>query len=159
MATRAAASTVLGGATLPTAPGSSTVTASTSILTVGPERWLVVEAERAGRDLAAQLASALGEGTAAVTDLGHGRTVLRLSGPRATDLLAKGCGLDLHPSRFPVGACAQGLLAHFSVLIHASDEAPSFDLYVARSYALALWEWLEELAAEYGYRVELPLTA
>jgi sarcosine oxidase gamma subunit len=43
--------------------------------------------------------------------------------------------------------------------MHAIDGTPSVDLYVARSYALALWEWLQESAAEYGYRVEAALPA
>jgi sarcosine oxidase subunit gamma len=157
-AAQAAASGVLGGASLPTAPNTSTTAGATAVLSIGPERWLVVAPERASDDLAAALASALGGALAAVTDLSHSRTVLRLTGPRTPELLAKGCALDLHRSKFPVGTCAQGLLAPFGVLIHAVDETPSFDLYVARSYALALWEWLGESTAEYGYRVEAPLT-
>ncbi len=156
---RSAANGVLGGARLPTAADTSVLAGATTLLSIGPERWLAVEPERAGRDLAAVLTGALGGGLAAVADLSHSRTVLRLSGPRTLDLLAKGCALDLHRSKFPVGACAQGLLAQFGVLLHAVDETPGIDLYVARSYALALWEWLGELAAEYGYRVEAPLTA
>lgn len=158
-AARAAASGVLGGGSLSTAPNTSVVAGTTAILAIGPERWLAVAPERASHDLAAALASALGGGLAAVTDLSHSRTVLRLTGPRTLELLAKGCALDLHRSKFPVGACAQGLLAQFGVLIHAVDGMPSLDLYVARSYALALWEWLGESAAEYGYRVEAPLSA
>ena len=93
---------------------------------------------------------------AAVTDLGHGRTVLRIVGRHGRDLLAKGSGVDFHPRAFPVGACAQSLLGHVGVLVHAVDERPAFDLYVARSYALTVWEWLGESAAEWGFRVGTP---
>ncbi len=124
----------------------------TAILWVGPARWLVVEAERAGRDLGEILTRAVAS-PAVITDIGQGRTVIRVSGPSARDLLAKGFPVDLHPRAFPVDACAQSLLGHVGALVHAVEATPSFDLYFARSYALTAWEWLVESAAEYGCRV------
>jgi methylglutamate dehydrogenase subunit D len=124
-----------------------------AILWVGPGRWLIVESERTGRNRAHQLGLSL-SGTAAVTELGHSRVVLRLMGPHARDLLAKGSSVDFHPRVFPAGACAQTLLGHVAALVHAVDEKPSFDVYIARSYALTIWEWIEESAAEWGFRVE-----
>lgn len=124
-----------------------------AILWTGPERWLVVAPEKDSSDLEARLRAGLAVTRAAITDLGNGRTVLRVAGRRARDLLAKGSGIDLHGRAFPVGSCAQGLLGHVGALIHAVDAAPTFDLYIARSYAQTVWEWLGESAAEYGYRV------
>jgi sarcosine oxidase subunit gamma len=128
-----------------------------SILWLGPERWLVVAPETEEGALALRLRGSLGVAEFAVTDLGHGRTVLRVAGDRARDLLAKGCPIDLHPRSFPPDACAQSLLGHVGVLIHAVDVGPRFDLYVARSFALTAWEWLMESAAEYGCRVMPPI--
>ncbi len=135
----------------------STTRGATTILWVGPERWLVVEPERGDRDLATLLRAALAATSAAVTDLGHGRTTLRLVGPRCRDLLAKGSAIDFHPRAFAAGACAQGLLGHVGALFHAIDDRPTFDLHIARSYAQTVWEWLIEAAAEYGCRVEPPI--
>lgn len=126
----------------------------TTILWTGPERFLVVEPERAGRDLDALLRAALAVTSAAVTDLGNGRTTLRIAGPRSRDLLAKGSAIDFHPRAFPVGACAQGLLGHVGALFHLVEETPRFDLHIARSFAQTVWEWLIESAAEYGCQVE-----
>jgi len=126
---------------------------TTAILWMGPDRWLVVVPEPSGSDLEARLRAALAVTRAAITDLGNGRIVLRIAGRRARDLLAKGSGIDLHGRAFPAGSCAQGLLGHVGALIHAVDAAPTFDLYIARSYAQTVWEWLTESAAEYGYRV------
>jgi sarcosine oxidase subunit gamma len=123
-----------------------------SILWIGPGQWLIVEAERPGRDLEAALQRALAGTAAAVVDVGHGRTVLRLTGPRVRDLLAKGTSIDLHPRAFPPGRCAQGLLGHVRALMHAVD-AEMIDLYLARSFALTAWEWLCESAGEFGYSV------
>ena len=145
------------GAALGVAPdpaaNRSAMHGATTILWVGPGRWLVVEPE--SRDLKALLRAALAGTSAAVTDLGNGRTTLRIAGRRSRELLAKGSAIDLHARAFPVGACAQGLLGHVGALFHAVDATPVFDLHVARSYAQTVWEWLIESAAEYGYRVDL----
>jgi heterotetrameric sarcosine oxidase gamma subunit len=152
-AVRDALAAALGVAPDP-ATNRTTTRGGTTILWTGPERWLVVEPERAGRDLDTLLRAALAATSAAVTDLGNGRTTLRIAGPRSRDLLAKGSAIDFHPRAFPVGACAQGLLGHVGALFHAVDETPRFDLHVARSYARTIWEWLVESAAEYGCQVE-----
>jgi methylglutamate dehydrogenase subunit D len=149
-AVRAALAAALGVAPDPAA-NRTAAQGATTILWAGPGRWLVVEPER--RDLEALLRAALAGTAAAVTDLGNGRTTLRIAGKRSRDLLAKGSAIDFHPRAFPVGACAQGLLGHVGALFHAVDDAPSFDLHVARSYAQTVWEWLTEAAAEYGCRV------
>jgi heterotetrameric sarcosine oxidase gamma subunit len=152
-AVRDALATVLGIA--PDAATNRTATrGDTTILWVGPERWLVVEPERAGRDLDALLRGALGGTSASVIDIGNGRTTLSIAGPHSRDLLAKGSAIDFHARAFPVGACAQGLLGHVGALFHAADETPRFDLHIARSYAQTMWEWLIESAAEYGGHVE-----
>jgi sarcosine oxidase, subunit gamma len=48
--------------------------------------------------------------------------------------------MDLHPRAVPPGRCAGTLLAKATVLLHLVDNAPergsSFDVYVARSFAL-----------------------
>jgi heterotetrameric sarcosine oxidase gamma subunit len=151
-ALRAGIEAVLGVA-LDSAANRTTARGTTTVLWVGPGRWLVVAPEREGSDLEARVRAGLAATQAAITDLGNGRTVLRIAGPRARDLLAKGSGIDFHGRAFPMGSCAQGLLGHVGALIHAVDAAPTFDLYIARSYAQTAWEWLGESAAEYGYRV------
>jgi sarcosine oxidase subunit gamma len=142
------------GLVLPGRPNTATASATTSLLWLGPERWLAVSPDSAAGELYASLAEACGT-HAAVTDLGHARTCLRLSGARVRDLLAKGVGIDLHPRAFPPGACAQTLLPHVTVLLHAAEES-TIDLYVARSTAQHIWEWLTDAAAEFGYEVLAP---
>lgn len=140
------------GAEAPRTPDTAGEGADCTVLWLAPDRWLVVSAKRTPADLTRALETALGT-SGAVTDASSGRTAVRLSGARAPDLLAKGCPLDLHPSVFKSGHCAQSLLGPVNVLLHAVDDS-RVDLYVARAFALHLWEWLTDAAAEYGYRVE-----
>ena len=88
-------------------------------------------------DLAERFAAALPSAEGAVTDLSHGRTILRLDGNDAAGLLARVVTLDLDSSVFPPGRVAQTAIHHIDVLLHRRSEA-SFDLWVLRSFAEAL---------------------
>jgi sarcosine oxidase subunit gamma len=104
------------------------------------------------------LRAALAEQRCAVTDVSESRTCIHVRGPRARDLLAKGCPLDLHPRVFGPGRCAGTLMAKAGVTLHqvAGDDAPdgpAYDLYTTRSFADYLWRWLEDAAREYGLAV------
>lgn len=120
-------------------------------LWLGPDEWWVLGGDPA--KLAGKLAKALDGQPAAVTEVSESRTCIRVAGPHARDLLAKGCPLDLHTRVFKAGACAQGQLAKASVLIHQVDDEPAYDVYVLRSFAEYLWLWLEDAAREYGLAV------
>lgn len=123
-------------------------------LWTGPGTWLLVALDG---DAAAALEAALrgveGARSVAAVDLSQGRTVVRMEGPAAARVLAKGCAIDLHPRRLLAGDCAQTNLGAIPVLIHAVDDGPCFDLFVARSYAVSAWQWLTDAAAEFGYQV------
>jgi heterotetrameric sarcosine oxidase gamma subunit len=123
-----------------------------SALWIAPDQWLLVAAGMAEGELERLLHEAV-RGVAALTDQSHARCVLRLAGPQARALLAKGCGLDLDPRVFRPGRCAQSIVGPVVALLHLADESPTFDLYLARSYAASFWGWLADSAAEFGYRV------
>ena len=73
-----------------------------SFVGYGPGQWLAVSETLANEALARDLGERLKR---ACFDLGpeRRRTVLRLSGPRARDVLAKGLPIDLHPRAFASG--------------------------------------------------------
>jgi sarcosine oxidase subunit gamma len=143
---------------LPTEPNTTAGRGDLVALWLGPDAWLMTCPPDALAGHAGSLCKALSDVHAAVTDVSDGRVALRLSGPNARDVLAKGCPLDLHPRAFATGSCAQSLLAKASVLIHLlGDDAqrgPTFDVYVARSFAHYLFAWLEDAGREYGVQVE-----
>lgn len=116
----------------------------------GPGQWLAVSTRHAPRELLTALRDALAGSDATVTDLSHSRTIVRVSGPRAVDVLAKGCPLDLEAMR--AGDSATSLLGHLTAHLHCLGDA-GFDVYVYRSFGLALWEQLVEGALEYGLLV------
>ena len=116
----------------------------------GPGRWLAESAGRAPGELVRHIEDALLPHGASATDLSHARTVLRVSGPAATDLLAKLCPIDVESMR--TGDSAVTLAGPFNVqVVKTGDE--EFRLYVFRSFGLAMWEMLRDEAAEFGAEI------
>ncbi|HJN04644.1 MAG TPA: sarcosine oxidase subunit gamma family protein [Alphaproteobacteria bacterium] len=138
------------GAALPDAPNTVSEGPQSTVLWLGPDEWLVASTAGADANLQRNLDVALAAHHAAITDVSDLRAVIVLGGPRARDVLAKGCSLDFHPRVFGSGRCAQTQLARASVIIHQRATDPLFDIYVERSYAEYLWLWLEDAALEFA---------
>jgi len=136
----------------PQGPSGSSGDAEGAILAIAPGRLLV---ESRDPRLAERLAEQIGPELGAVTDLSHARIAIRVSGPKAAWVLAKGLALDLDPAAFPPMKVAQSAIHEVGVIVRRLS-ADSFDLYVYRGFALSFWEWLTEAAAETGYRVAPP---
>ena len=146
---------VLGSAP-PSEPNRVAESADAALLWLAPDEWWAATSG-SGAALAEELRDALGGLHCTVTDVSESRTCLRLAGPRARDLLAKGCSIDLHPRVFGPGQCAQTQLAKALVVIHqigeSAEDGPAFEIYVLRSFADYLWNWLADAAQEYGLAV------
>ncbi len=109
----------------------------------GPDQYFVLAESAFKLELA---------GLASVSDQSHGRVVIRISGLKARNVLAKGTPVDLHPDEFPVGKSALTQMAHVGVhLTRVAGDA--YDLSVFRGFSESFWEWLTEQAEEYGYLV------
>jgi heterotetrameric sarcosine oxidase gamma subunit len=87
-----------------------------------------------------------------LTVLSASRVRLRVAGPAARELLAKGIALDLHPMVFPEGHSVQTGLHHTHVLLERVGD-DRYEMYVQRTYAVSIWEWLIDAALPFGYDV------
>jgi sarcosine oxidase subunit gamma len=137
---------------LPVSPNTVQTAGDLTVLWLGPDEWLVLTPPRAEAATIARLREALAGIHAAITDVSGNHAWLRLAGRNARDVLAKGCGLDLHPRRFQPGQCAQTLIVRCGVILHQLDDRPSYDVLPRRSFAEYLWMWLSDAVAEYGGR-------
>jgi sarcosine oxidase subunit gamma len=111
------------------------------IFKTGPQSFWFVGPEN--DDLAAKLV-----GKAIVTPLSSSRTRISIEGRAARDVLRKGIPIDLHESVFGAGRFAMTGVHHTPVLLHCTG-AQRFELYAMRTFALNVWEWLEDAALEF----------
>jgi sarcosine oxidase subunit gamma len=78
------------------------------------------------------------------------RIGLRLTGPRARDVLAKGCSIDLHPRVFRRESSAQTTLGQAGIVLLAlSDGGDDYLMLVRSSFAGYLADWLLDAALEF----------
>lgn len=144
-----AAITKLTNAKLPDGAGSGVATKTGAVFGFAPRRYLVVTEEDG---LATRLAEVVTEEVGTVTDLSHGRTVLRVAGPRAEWVLAKLFAVNFSAAAFPVGKAIS--TNHHEVFAQIQRTgAAQFDLYVFRSFARSFWQTLCHAAEEVGYEV------
>ena len=137
------------GVALPKGPRRVTK-GSVTFAGTGPDQWVASAEGAEAQSFAARVRGRIGL-FAAVSDQTDARLVLRLSGPKVRDVLAKGVPLDLHPKVFKPGDVATTLVAYIGVQIDRIDEA--FQLTAPRSMAGSFWSWLSASAAEFGYDV------
>lgn len=112
-----------------------------TFLGTGPGRWLAIHSAPQPKffdGFSQQL-----EGLASVVDQSSALGVLRLSGDRLLEVLAKGIAIDLAATAFPAGHVAVTQVAHIGVTLWKVDDAASFDIAVARSYAGSFAHWLQ----------------
>lgn len=115
----------------------------------GPDQWMAI-ADRGAtdRDIEAELKPLIGN-IAAIVDQSDGRAVLRVSGTRVRDVLAKGVSIDLHPSAFKPNSVAITHAAHIGCIIWQTDAASTYEIAMFRSFADSFMGWLTHSAAEY----------
>jgi len=116
------------------------------VLWLGPDAWLVLDGTGATEPgaLIAELTTLLSGTHHSVLDVSSNRFVLEVSDVERHDLLARGCGLDLHPRSWRDGMCAQTLLARVPVILQERSEATR--VFVRPSYADHLVAWLLDAA-------------
>jgi methylglutamate dehydrogenase subunit D len=118
----------------------------------GPGQWLASARGRSGHVFESELRESLA-GLASVTDQSDARAIVRVSGPKARDALAKGVPIDLHPGVFGPGDTALTVVSYIGVHIWQIDETPNYEIAMFRSFADSFWRWLLSAGAEYGMAV------
>jgi len=128
---------------------------SLAFVWAGPGHWLAVTEGGDGGSFEMLLRHDLSN-LASISDQSDGRAVVRITGARARDALAKGVPVDLNPRVFTAGDAAVTTVGHIGVHLWQLDEAPTYEFAVFRSYAAAFWRCLIDSAAEFGAAVKGP---
>jgi sarcosine oxidase, subunit gamma len=118
-----------------------------SIACLSPTEWLVIGTDLDAVPLLQFLQTSLAGTAFRATVITQALARIEIKGEEARLLLAKGCSLDLHPSRFSAGRCARTRLAGMTVILWCTREC-TFQCIVASSYREYLIAWLADAALE-----------
>ena len=118
------------------------------ILCVGPTDWLVLVPDPDAIHWLHRLNELFQGSALRATNVSQALIRIEIDGPEVSDLLAKGCALDLHPPLFPPGRAARTRFAGMPVIIRCT-KASTFEIIVTQSYAEFLLSWLDDAELEF----------
>jgi sarcosine oxidase subunit gamma len=116
------------------------------ICRIAPDTWLLLSSLHQAADLLDAVRRACARKSSAITDLSDAYVTIALDGPRAVDVLARGCGIDFAPTVFALDACARTRLAQLPVVVRRQTHE-RFECVVDRSAAQYLFDWMQDAAA------------
>jgi len=120
-------------------------------LWLGPNEWLLVSNNEITKETnTCELEQVLFDNISktnlgAITNVTDHFTIFKLSGSNIFEVLSKGCPFDFSSEDFGNNKVVQTILNHVDVTIHRKNEN-DVDLYVRRSFAGYLWDWLKDSA-------------
>ena len=124
----------------------------------GPGEWLVLAAPGQQTAVVDRLeqAAARAEELVTVVDLTHGRALVRLTGARSPDLLAKECGVDLDATVCPDASALRSAVAGVATDLVRDDRngTRSYLLHCERSSGQYLFDSLLDAGLEFGVEVD-----
>lgn len=136
------------GAPLPESPDASSGEVP-EILWWAPGEWLIRNTD-AANDITARIEEACRGALFHVTDVTDALHAVEIDGWRSSDLIAKGCSLDLHPTVFRVGQAKRSLLGQVRMLLHRIS-ASCYRIYFDVSVQEHVMQWLKVSAEEFRH--------
>ena len=137
------------GMILPKEPCSISAKEEITCMWLGPNEWMLVSNDVITKDSNDyELEKILFNGISkrnlgSVTNVSDQYTIFNLTGTNIFQILSKGSPFDFNSDSFTNNKVVQTILNHIDVTIHKKSES-NVDLYVRRSFAKHLWDWLKD---------------
>ena len=137
------------GFDLPLGPRTSAGAGEVNALWLSVDQWLLTLPRGQAPSMHARLCKALEGVHSLVADMSDARTILRLEGDNVREVLNKGTSVDFTGSDMRAGAVRRLRYAEIAAMVHVISTRPDVvDLYVFRSYAEYVWDYLAATAKE-----------
>jgi len=121
----------------------------------GPGEWLLLGPPGQAAQIRVSLDELVGEAVS-VTEVTHGRALIRLTGERAADALSAVCGIDLSDAVTPDGAAFRTAVAALATDVVRDDVAGarSYLLHCERSSGQYLFDALMSAGRDLGIEID-----
>ena len=128
----------------------------TLVVGSSPGEWLLLAQPGASAAVAGRVEEVQDEGLVSVFEATHGRALMRITGARAADLLAKVCGVDFSEEITPDGAAFRSSVAKLVTDVVRDDRGGerSYLLHCERSSGQYLFDALIDAGDEFDIEVE-----
>ena len=128
----------------------------TLVVGSGPGEWLLLATPGTSPAVTQRVDEVQDEGLVSVFDATHGRAIMRITGAKAPDLLAKVCAIDLADEVTPNGAAFRSSVAKLvtDVVRDDSGGSRSYLLHCERSSGQYLFDALIDAGDEFGIEVD-----
>lgn len=122
----------------------------------GPDRWLVLGPAGSSGKIIEVLGRSGGSEAAAIIDVTHGKTLVRLTGADAARVLEKICAINLSDAVTPPGTCFRSAVARVvcDVIRDDVEQERSYLIACDRSYGQYLFDTLKDAGSELGADVD-----
>ena len=85
-----------------------------------------------------------------ITDISHSRSVIKIKGLQAREVLKKGCPININ--EFKKNDCASSVFHGISIIIDFIDDKPdTFNLLALRSFGESFYHHITDASLEFGY--------
>ena len=128
----------------------------TLVVGSGPGEWLLLATPGTSVAVTQRVEEVQDEGLVSVFDATHGLALLRITGARAPDLLAKVCAIDFSEAVTPDGAAFRSSVAKLvtDIVRDDRDGEISYLLHCERSSGQYLFDVLIDAGDEFGIEVD-----
>ncbi len=128
----------------------------TLIVGSGPGEWLLLAPPGTAPEVTGRIEAVPDDGLVSVVDVTHGRALMRISGARTPDLLAKVCAIDFSEEVTPDGAAFRSSVAKLVTDVVRDDESGvrSYLLHCERSSGQYLFDALLDAGDEFGIEID-----
>ena len=119
----------------------------TRILWSAPNTWLVVSRKK---DIIKTIKKKCSNEDFAVTDISHSRSTIQIKGPKAKEVLKKGCPINFN--EFEKNNCAGSVFHGINIVIDCIENNPqTFNLITLRSFGESFYHHVTDASLEFGY--------
>ena len=119
----------------------------TRILWNAPNIWLVVSKKQ---DIAKIIKEKCNNENFAITDISHSRTIIKITGPQANEVLKKGCPINFNEIK--KDNCAGSVFHGINIIVDCVDgKIQTFNILTLRSFGESLYHHITDASLEFGY--------